>query len=340
MAVTIEGPYRHRGKWRCRLCAQGQRRWAAVADTEQHAILNAQAEVAEYKASAELTIGELCDRYVAHLASEGRKELTRRSTLIKLKMLLGPLWDLQPDLHVARAKERYVDLAATGCAAASHQKALKQARTLWKWALGEKIVRSNPWADVRSVGRANRGKPQLTFDEARRLMGVCVEHAISDDGALAVLLALLCGLRNGEITSLTVRSVDNEGRMIRVFDAKTKAGVRPLDLPAQLWAPVAARMANRQPGDILLADSLSYKRRDIWLNREVERFCKLARVPRVVPHSLRGTFAAVAVDAAEVPQRVAAALGHESFAVTRAHYVPAEVADRAEQRARADRFRN
>jgi integrase len=61
----------------------------------------------------------------------------------------------------------------------------------------------------------------------------------------------------------------------------------------------------------------------------VERVCKLAGIPRVTPHGLRGTHSSIAVEAGQTPVAVAAALGHTSPAITKAHYVRPESMSRA-----------
>jgi integrase len=284
---------------------------------------------------AAITVGDLCDRYLDYLRAMDRKPATLSNTEDFLRLLLLPLWGRSAAIEPSTAQARYKEVAAIR-AAATHQRALGTASAVWTWGTKERLVKTNPWTSVRKLGRPNKGKPQLTFDEARKLMETCLDRVVADDGALGVMLALLCGLRSSEIMGLTVRAVDNRGRTLRVMDAKTKAGVRPLDLPEQLIPAVAARVAHRSSDDRLLDAPGGLKDRASWLIRALNHYCELAGVPRVVPHSLRGTFAAVAVDAAELPQRVAAALGHTSFAMTRAHYVPPDVLSQAEQRKRTD----
>jgi integrase len=61
-----------------------------------------------------------------------------------------------------------------------------------------------------------------------------------------------------------------------------------------------------------------------WLRLAVRRICRIAKTPIVGPHGLRGTHATLAVEAGVTGDVVAAALGHESFAVTAGHYASAE----------------
>ena len=62
------------------------------------------------------------------------------------------------------------------------------------------------------------------------------------------------------------------------------------------------------------------------------RIGKLARVPRVVPHGLRGTHSTISAEAVPV-DHVARALGHAGAAITRAHYLAPGAEDAGKQRA-------
>jgi integrase len=61
-----------------------------------------------------------------------------------------------------------------------------------------------------------------------------------------------------------------------------------------------------------------------WLRLAVRRICQVAKTPIIGPHGLRGTHATLAVQAGVTGDAVAAALGHESFAVTAGHYAKPE----------------
>lgn len=76
------------------------------------------------------------------------------------------------------------------------------------------------------------------------------------------------------------------------------------------------------------------RRTTVWAF--VQRMCARAGVPRVCTHSLRGLFAALAVQSGAVTPAVAASLGHGSFTMTERHYAqPSAVANAATSRAAA-----
>jgi len=139
-------------------------------------------------------------------------------------------------------------------------------------------LKANPLAEVTGTGRRRHGKPQLRIDEARRLRLVCHEKARDgDDGAVAVLVGLLMGLRAQEIVTRTVRDLDDGGRILWV-DANDQVKFSP--------------------------------------KRNTRRLCRLAQVPEVCAHSLRGFAATLGLLSGVPLAQVAAALGHESGTTT------------------------
>lgn len=329
-----ERAYPHRAGFRFRLSGgPGQHKWGAVGRTEQEARELARIQVAAYQAQLGLTVGDLCERYLELLRSMGRKPVSIDAARSKLTLIIGEQLDEPAAIAERTARYLYTKLTSK-CAAATHREALRVARSCYRWAAEEGLVKLNPWDKVRKVGKPRRGKPQLTIDEARRLRDYC-EERLHEDGALAVLLALLCGLRCSEIVQRTVRDVDDGGKILRVIDSKTEAGKRPLELPEELLDAVAARCVARRPGDPLLprVATVPGSARQ-WASREVKRYCAAAGVPVVCAHALRGQFASLAYEAAAMPHLVAAALGHTSSKMTERHYADPGAVQRGAQRAR------
>jgi integrase len=141
-------------------------------------------------------------------------------------------------------------------------------------------------------------------------------------------------MRASEIIERTVRNLDDEGRMLWITDAKTQAGVRRLEVPAQLQGHLQRLARGRRPNDHLFRSGTTRH----WVLRSVQRICRAAAVPVVPAHGLRGTHATLAVDAGATSHLVAAALGHESFATTARHYARTEAIEGAQQERVLKRF--
>lgn len=199
---------------------------------------------------------------------------------------------------------------------------LHEAKTFMRWCLKQRWTKvAEPFAGIEILGERSRGKEQLDrVDDARRWLATALELATDDVGALAAATALLMGMRASEVTDRLVRDLDDDGRVLVIPRAKTRAGIRRLRLPAVLQPLLARLAAGKEPTERLFG--LDANRR--WLRRAVRRICYLAKTPIVGPHGLRGTHATLAVQAGITGDAVARALGHESFAVTTDHYAKPE----------------
>ena len=133
-------------------------------------------------------------------------------------------------------------------------------------------------------------------------------------------MPLIFGMRASEITGLQVRDLDADGNILRVKGTKSKAGVRALAIPTW-FRPHLLRLAEGKEAANLLVE-----RNRTWLHRNVRAICKVAGVPVVPPHGLRGTHADLALTAAATPLAVSKALGHESLTTTYRHYANEELA--------------
>jgi len=64
----------------------------------------------------------------------------------------------------------------------------------------------------------------------------------------------------------------------------------------------------------------------------VRKIAELAGVPAVTAHSLRGLHSTLATETGSTGHAVAAALGHTSYATTKAHYVKPGTVERVARR--------
>lgn len=202
----------------------------------------------------------------------------------------------------------------------THRGELAAARGMFAWCIRQGWVRANPFGAIEAQGVKVRRRAHLRIDEARALR----DAAFADDSpaGLAVALALLLGLRAGEVVGLSARDVDDNARVVWIDDAKTDAGHRHLEVPAELRPRLRKLIKGQHPETRLFGDITRH-----WLNHHVARLCDLAEVPVVSPHALRRTFAALMAEAAPI-SAVSAALGHAGSAITRRHYQPTNAEER------------
>ena len=219
----------------------------------------------------------------------------------------------------------------------SHRTLLGQCKRFFAWAVERGYIAQSPFARVKPVGRPKVGKPQLRIDEARRFLALATERAQAGDrAALGAMMALLLGMRAGEVLGRIVRDLDDAGRILWITRGKTDNARRRLAVP-DLLRPLLLRVAaGRPPTDYLLGASPHAPARplsDAWLWGHIQLLCKQAGVPRISTHSLRGLHSTLALEAGATADAVAAALGHGSFDITARHYAAPGPVDRIHSKA-------
>jgi integrase len=221
-------------------------------------------------------------------------------------------------------------------AAASHRTLLGQCKRFYAWACEHGEAADNPFAAVRPVGKPKTGKAQLRIDEARRFASVALARAQQGDrAATAAVMALLMGMRAGEVLGRVVRDLDDGGKVLWITRGKTDNARRRLHVP-EILRPLLAALARDQAPDALLfghrPQAPSRPLSDAWLWGRVQQLCDEAGVPRVSTHSLRGLHSTLALEAGATSGAVAAALGHGSFQITARHYAAPGTLERVRSR--------
>jgi hypothetical protein len=150
-----------------------------------------------------------------------------------------------------------------------------------------------------------------------------------EHGMLPSAIPVMRRTRGREFNSLQQESIrrrryrERDGSLVAGPCGRSRDAVRaaaPLRLvrpayPEAIGADVPApRLVAKGPDDRIFP----YSRQ--WLRLHTIRLCKLAGVPRVTPHGLRGTFASLDVEGSDILERTAGRLGHSSSTTTERHY--------------------
>ena len=339
--TRIFGPYPHNGGFRCQVAVDGRRTWAPMADSPQRAEHLAQRFIDGIHAAHPITIAEAIEQYRLTLIEKGNKPDSIKATECRMLLFFASVRDRPVmTLTQARGQALYETLRTTisqrtgkPLAAATHRNMLIEARTFLAWCVERRMLRQNPLATVKGIGKRRHGKPQLRIDEARKLRELC--HALAmagEDGPVAVLMGLLMGMRAGEIVTRSVRDLDDGGRLLWIPDAKTEAGKRTLEIPEELRPYLLARAEGKPPHALIFTAKRNGKHWRDWVREETGRLCKLAGVPPVCAHSLRGFMATIAIQAGGASHLVTATLGHVSINTTLQSYAARGSAQIAQQR--------
>lgn len=339
-APRVKGPYSERGgtRFRIRICdATGQR--DLYFSSHQSALDGMKKAKRELPRNQEQRLLKtVLDEFFREKVRRGLCNMqTADQQRARLQDLLSDF--LEQDiskLTPKRAAALYEQLVTTPTSktgqpprAATHRFYLKLAQPLFRWAVRKGYLRESPFAEVRPIGRPNRGKKQLRFEEAERFIttGFRLFDEHDDWLALAAVTALLLGMRASETLHLRVRDLDCGGTKIWVaasdsYRGKTENARRDTEVPNVLQSRLMKVAAGRKPDDYLFGIARTGKPRcRQMLYVAVHRICDAAGVPQVCPHSLRGLWATAGVRSGAVSHAVAATLGHGSFEVTTRHYV-------------------
>jgi integrase len=326
--VKVFGPYPNRGGFILDIRDPGGPREIEFFATEAEAMRRAKLLKIAAGIAVHRTVGDALDAYETYQrVDKGNKERSTATTRIRLDgFFKDPALELAK-VTPAKAKS-YYEAKVGAVAVDTHRGTLSEARTFLAWCVKRGWLHQNPLAKVEGVGRRKTGKAQLTIDEARRFERTAVRLAKKGNlGAIAALVPLMTGLRASEITNLRRRDLDDGGKVLWVQEGKTEAARRRLVVPESI-RPFLNKAAKRlQPSNLLFGQHW----RD-WPRENVQRICRLAKVPVVTAHGLRGTHSSLAEDAGAASELVARALGHEHVSTTHKHYTRPGVVQLATQR--------
>ena len=226
-----------------------------------------------------------------------------------------PLRDIKP-IHLERIKKTLSD---AGRSAQTARHILAALRQVFNFAKRHGLYAGdNPVSLVKKPVTDSRRLRFLTHDEADRLLAALAERE-SNVHDMA-LLALHCGLRAGEIFSLTWGDVDMERDVLILRD--TKSGKTRAAYMTEAVAAMLADIVRRGPNDLVFPSANGGRIVQIseTFNRVVSALGLNSGVtdPRqkVVFHTLRHTFASWLVEQSVDLYTVKELMGHGTLAMT------------------------
>ena len=235
----------------------------------------------------------------------------------------------RPDRRTIRA---YLSqLAERGLSASSVAGRLAAIRSMYRHALRNGRIETDPLAGVRAPRRPSRLPRVLTVDEAAELVTAPRRMTVRDEALArrdAALLELLyaTGMRISELTGLTLDRVDVGRRRLRVIGKGNKE--RDLIFGAPAASALRAYLADGRPRLAARADPSTA----VFLNAAgrpltargarlvIERWVGASGMPdRTSPHTLRHSFATHLLEGGADLRVVQELLGHANLQTTQVY---------------------
>ncbi|MFO0575638.1 MAG: tyrosine-type recombinase/integrase [Polyangia bacterium] len=335
--AIVLGPYvEHHGekeRFRLILKSSGRRKSLFYPTLAEARRAKAQLEKEAFKLD-EKSVEELITEYVKYLGEhEGYRARTQANEQQRLRNFFGSTASEMrlSTIHERKAEQMYLSHAqrlghVTGRALSptTHRGDLRILKRFGAWAQKAGYVGTSPFGSVEPIGRDRTGKPQLRMDELDRWLQVAWADVQRGHGtALAAMLCLWRGLRVSEVLDRVVRDLDEEGSVLVIERAKTRAGNRRVDIPEFLRPYVKQRTDGQAPGAWLFRQEREPNKalHQQSVHKRVRWICRHAKVPLICTHSLRGMNATLKLQAGASEDYVARSIGHTSFGITLRHYV-------------------
>lgn len=223
-----------------------------------------------------------------------------------------------------------VALVDRGLAPATVHRVVATLRSALGSAVRSGLITSNPVRGVRLPSVPARPHAVWTVEQAREFLAHCSDDAVG----VLLRLALLTGMRRGELLGLSWPDVDLDGQELIVRASrvaiggqvvtgspKSRVGVRRIYLDADTckaintWRWTQARCIGPNDGPVF-THVTGVPFQPWWVSRAFEKSIERLGLPHIRFHDLRHTSATIGLAAGESLKEVSARLGHADIAIT------------------------
>ena len=277
------------------------------------------------------------DAFLGHLQDERRLSphtvAGYRRDLSKLKVFVASL-NGNDLLHLKPVEARLfpAQLHRRGLTGRSIQRALSAARSLYRYLMREKLVRSNPFDGIRAP-RGERKLPEtLSADQAAKLVAIEPKSDLDYRDRAMLELFYSSGMRLSELSGLDVKHmatrnssgwVDLKERVARVTGKGGKERLLPIGRYAhdalQAWCEHRGRVAAQNERAFFVGRS-GHRLGVRAIQQRVQVWAKRQGLGRGVhPHMLRHSFASHLLESSGDLRAVQELLGHADISTTQVY---------------------
>jgi integrase/recombinase XerC len=289
-------------------------------------------------AESRVELGELVEQFLAHCEHDRHyspatcqaysSDLQQSPAYLKGQGKVPPTAEIAPE-HTAG-----FIAAAPHLKAATKRRKLDALSSFFRYVVRRGLVDANP---VEWVVRPKREKPLPTWLPLSDVEAL--QNAVIDPPERAILLTLLLtGVRRQELIRLDVRDWDEDAGLIRILDGKGRKG-RAVPVPASLAAALRQHMSVRvgRDSEALFVNQSGRRLKPSSLQRMFRRWLRDADLEGkgYTLHSMRHTFATLALRAGVDLRALQELMGHEDLSTT-ARYLHTDARTKMQAAARLD----
>ncbi len=283
-----------------------------------------------------LTFGEIADRW-----KDAKRNVVKHSTFcayaLILKTHLLPKFADYTDITEEAVQQFVFDKIAEGLSHKSVHDIVAVLKAVAKFGAKRGLCQSHNFEIVYPPSEAVRQLPVLSLLHHRQLMQSLTAAPTPQN--IGVTLALCCGLRIGEVCALRWEQVDMVRRIIlvrgtvgRIYNCekgttehyasspKTRNSVREIPISAPLLDALR-KVRRQQEGNIYVVGTGVTPKEPRTYRETFSRLLRRLKIPPIVFHGLRHTFATRCIESGCDYKTVSVILGHSNVATTLNLYV-------------------
>ena len=265
------------------------------------------------------------ENWLEELDKQGRSEHTKqayRRALVQFTAWYEETYDLEykPEVVLTRDVEKWKSHQQKSgkTAPATINQRLVALSSFFEWVKGQRLMRQNPTAGVKSVRLEKNAPKALSETDLNRLMrAVYAGNNLRDIAMVELLVGT--GIRVGELLDLKVGDLELKPRSGQVTVRKGKHGsYREIPLTVEVRKALNAYLEEHpqkdKPDAMLWHGQRGVIETRSAVIRMLEKYAIAARIEAIGPHVLRHTFATRYLNANPDDLRgLAALLGHASL---------------------------
>lgn len=283
-----------------------------------------------------LTFGQIADRW-----KEAKRNVVKHSTFctyaLILKTHLLPKFADHADITEETVQQFVFDKIDSGLSHKSVHDIVAVLKAVTKFGAKHRLCQSRDLEIVYPPNEVVRQLPVLSLQNHRKLMQSLTTAPTPQN--IGVILALCCGLRIGEVCALRWEHVDMIRRIIsvrgtvgRIYNCderatehyasspKTRNSVREIPISSPLLDALR-KVRRQQEANIYVVGTGATPKEPRTYRETFSRMLRRLKIPPIVFHGLRHTFATRCIESGCDYKTVSVILGHSNVATTLNLYV-------------------